>query len=159
MKVFLTTTFWIEFSSRAFTHTLCWCIVFFDYRTTSVMVKVVFSVNIHQNHSNVSNYNKWFENIFVHVMEKQEEINLIFKLSVESVFMIFRVKNFKTVATVYRPHWLRLVNSSKYVIFNTNHCSFFFFLYRQWFENMAVPPKISNRQNQTDDVEEYSLSN
>lgn len=60
------------------------------------------------------------------MMEKQEETNLIFELCSDSDFYDFSCVRFRTVviATVYRPHWLRLVNSAKCVIFNANHCFF-----------------------------------
>lgn len=48
------------------------------------------------------------------------------------------------IATVYRPHWLRLVNSSKCVIFNANHC--FFSLRSTHGSNASVPPIWARKQ-------------
>lgn len=94
--------------------------------------------------------------VLVHVnlmMEKQEEISLIFELCGKSDFYDFSCVQFRTVATatVYRPHWLRLVNSSKCVIFNANHCLFF----STQSGNTVVPS--TKIQNQTNNWREYSL--
>lgn len=79
-----------------------------------------------------------------------------FELCGESDFYDFSCVQFWIVnsATVYRPHWLRLVNSSKCVIFNANHCLFFCMPCG----NVVVPP-TTNRWNQTNNWTKYYFLN